>query len=44
LRDDFDDSSLPFQVDIVDWVATTEDFRKIIMKSAVDWAEVSLSG
>ena len=39
LRDAFDDSGLPFQVDLVDWAATGEDFRKIIMHSAVEWGK-----
>ena len=40
LRDAFDDSGLPFQVDLVDWAATGEDFRKIIMQSAVEWGKI----
>ncbi len=30
LRDDFDDSDLPFKVDLVDWATTNPGFRKII--------------
>ena len=37
LRDAFDDSSLPFQVDLVDWAVAGEDFRKVIIQSAYDW-------
>lgn len=36
LRDDFDDSPLPFQVDLVDWATTNEEFRRIIQASAVE--------
>jgi type I restriction enzyme S subunit len=32
LKDDFSESDLPFRVDIVDWAATKESFRKIIEK------------
>jgi uncharacterized protein len=35
LRDAFDDSDLPFQVDLVEWAGTSEEFRKVIMKSAI---------
>ncbi|HIJ95639.1 MAG TPA: nucleotidyltransferase domain-containing protein [Desulfuromonadales bacterium] len=35
LRDSFDDSDLPFQVDLVDWVETSEEFRKIIETTAI---------
>jgi predicted nucleotidyltransferase len=30
LRDDFSESELPFKVDLVDWAATAENFRRII--------------
>jgi type I restriction enzyme S subunit len=30
LADDFSESDLPFKVDLVDWAATSEAFRKII--------------
>ncbi|MFA4985923.1 MAG: nucleotidyltransferase domain-containing protein [Candidatus Brocadiia bacterium] len=30
LREAFSDSDLPFKVDIADWAATTENFRRII--------------
>ena len=35
LRDAFSDSDLPFKVDLVDWAATKENFRKIIKKGYV---------
>lgn len=35
LRDAFDDSDLPFQVDLVEWAGTSDDFRVVIKKTAV---------
>ena len=35
LADDFDESDLPFKVDIVDWASTGESFRRIIEAQAV---------
>jgi len=35
LKEDFSESELPFKVDVVDWAATKEGFRKIIEKQAV---------
>ena len=35
LRDAFDDSDLPFQVDLVEWAGTSDEFRKVIEKTAV---------
>ena len=35
LRDAFDDSDLPFQVDLVEWAGTSEEFRKVIAISAI---------
>jgi type I restriction enzyme S subunit len=35
LRDAFDDSDLPFQVDLVEWAGTSEQFRKVIEKTAI---------
>ena len=32
LRDAFSESDLPFKVDIVDWAAIEENFRKIILQ------------
>lgn len=33
LREDFDNSLLPFKVDIVDWATTSESFRQIVQKN-----------
>ena len=35
LEEDFSESDLPFKVDVVDWAATGENFRKIIMDHKV---------
>jgi type I restriction enzyme S subunit len=35
LRDAFDDSDLPFQIDLVEWAGTSEEFRKIILSSSI---------
>jgi len=35
MREAFQESALPFKVDIVDWAATDERFRKIIEQCAV---------
>jgi type I restriction enzyme, S subunit len=35
LTDDFAESDLPFKVDIVDWAATSDVFRKIIERDKV---------
>jgi type I restriction enzyme S subunit len=35
LRDAFDDSDLPFQVDLVEWAGTSEEFRKVIERTAI---------
>jgi type I restriction enzyme S subunit len=35
LRDAFDDSDLPFKVDLVEWAETSEEFRVVINKTAV---------
>jgi len=35
LENDFDESELPFKVDVVDWPTTSESFRQIIRKTAV---------
>lgn len=34
LRDAFDDSDLPYQVDLVEWATTSEEFRKVITTTA----------
>lgn len=35
LRDAFDDSDLPFQVDLVEWAGVSEEFRNVIATSAI---------
>lgn len=35
LTRDFEESSLPFRVDVVDWATTTPEFRQIISKDKV---------
>jgi type I restriction enzyme S subunit len=35
LDDAFDESDLPFKVDILDWATTSETFRAIVRKDAV---------
>jgi len=35
LREAFEDSSLPYKVDVVDWATTSESFRKIIERDKV---------
>ncbi len=35
LAEDFDESSLPFRVDVVDWATTAPSFREIISRDAV---------
>lgn len=30
MRDEFSESDLPFKVDLVDWAATAENFRRLI--------------
>jgi len=39
LRDAFDDSDLPFQVDLVEWAGVSEAFRKVIGKTALPLGE-----
>ena len=36
LKDAFDESRFPYQVDLVDWATTSEEFRKVILATAVD--------
>lgn len=43
LADDFSESDLPWKVDIVDWAATSEAFRKIIERDKVVVQEQQLS-
>lgn len=38
LRDAFDDSVLPFQVDLVEWAGVSEEFRKVIAVTLVPLA------
>ena len=35
LENDFDESELPFKVDVVDWASTSDSFREIIRKTAI---------
>lgn len=35
LENDFDESELPFKVDVVDWATASESFRQIIRRTAV---------
>lgn len=44
LADDFDESSLPFKVDVVDWATTAPSFRTIIARDAVTLQEGSATG
>lgn len=32
LKEDFEESDLPFRVDVLDWRAISDDFRKVIEK------------
>lgn len=43
LVEDFDESNLPFKVDIVDWATTAQSFRDIIARDAVTLQEGSTS-
>jgi len=43
LADDFDESNLPFKVDIFDWATTAQSFRDIIAHDAVTLQEGSTS-
>lgn len=51
LADDFSESNLPWKVDVVDWAATSDSFRKVIEREKVvvlnasdlsDWRETTL--
>ena len=35
LKEDFSDSNLPWRVDVIDWAATSESFRRIIEEKYV---------
>jgi type I restriction enzyme S subunit len=37
LSDDFSESDLPWKVDVVDWVSTSETFRQIIEQDRGWW-------
>ena len=39
MREAFDESALPFRVDLVDWASTSENFRKMIEREYVTIAE-----
>ena len=39
MRDAFDESDLPFRVDLVDWATTSENFRNVIEREYVTIAE-----
>ncbi len=39
MREAFDESDLPFRVDLVDWASTSENFRKVIEREYVTIAE-----
>ncbi len=41
LRDAFDDSDLPFHVDLVEWVGVSEEFRVVIESTARALGHVS---
>jgi type I restriction enzyme S subunit len=44
LADDFSESDLPFKVDVVDWAATSDAFRRIIEMDKVLVLEPSTPG
>ena len=44
LADDFSESDLPFKVDVVDWAATSDAFRKIIAMDKVVVLEPATPG
>jgi len=35
MREDFEESSLPFAVDLIDWATASEGFRRVIDDQAV---------
>jgi predicted nucleotidyltransferase len=41
---DFDESDLPFKVDIVEWATTSESFRKIIERDKVTMQAAAKNG
>ena len=44
MQEAFEDSDLPYKVDLVDWATTSESFRKIIERDRVLVQKVELSG
>lgn len=44
LADEFDESTLPFKVDVVDWATISPSFREIIARDAVTLLEGAASG
>ncbi len=38
LEEEFENSDLPFKVDLIDFSKADEDFQKIILKSCAKWA------
>jgi type I restriction enzyme, S subunit len=44
LANDFSESDLPWKVDVVDWAATSEAFRKVIEREKVVVQEVGALG
>ena len=44
LADAFDESDLPFKVDVVDWATTSDSFRKIIETDKVQIQSASTAG
>lgn len=44
LREDFEDSNLPFKVDVVDWATTSESFREVIRRTSVPFVESASEG
>jgi predicted nucleotidyltransferase len=43
LADDFDDSDLPFKVDVVDWALASPAFREIIRQDAAVLQQAAVS-
>jgi predicted nucleotidyltransferase len=44
LADDFDESVLPFKVDLVDWATTAPTFKDVILRDAVTLQEPAHTG
>ena len=43
LKADFEDSSLPFTVDLIDYYRVDKNFQHIIDTTAIDWQKVTAS-